>query len=189
MQLSNGKDFYSLENIFAQDFDLEVIPPSLSKICRYSGHCKHFYSVAQHSIICAGIVGKVLLPNSGLSVDEIRQYQLAALFHDAHECMTGFGDVISGHKDWKIKAVEHSINEILAPKLGLDVRLFKNSIIKQADMMALRLEHEQLMTYVPEELYEYPTIDYHIPELSNRTVENAFFVLWNTLWTKPSSVS
>ena len=48
-QLSNGKS-YDFANPQIESIDIKVIAKSLDVICRYNGHCDHFYSVLQHSI-------------------------------------------------------------------------------------------------------------------------------------------
>ena len=46
-----GKEFHLL-NFKPEDFCIEDIAHSLSNTCRYVGHGKAFYSVAEHSIKC-----------------------------------------------------------------------------------------------------------------------------------------
>ena len=57
-------------------FDIRDIAHALSHQCRFSGHVSHFYSVAQHSILCYRRAY-----DQGLNKKE----QLTALMHDSSE--------------------------------------------------------------------------------------------------------
>ena len=55
-------------------WDIEDIAHSLGNQCRYTGHCRHFYSVAEHSVLCS------------LLAEELGWCDpFEALMHDAHE--------------------------------------------------------------------------------------------------------
>jgi hypothetical protein len=71
-----GKKFFPLSPRI-EDICIEDIAHALSNICRFTGHCKEFYSVAQHSLLVTGEIGRSNLGNS--------QQQLAGLLHDASE--------------------------------------------------------------------------------------------------------
>lgn len=59
-------------------WNVEDIAHSLGNQCRYTGHCRHFYSVAEHSVLCS------------LLAEEVGYCDpFEALMHDAHESMVG----------------------------------------------------------------------------------------------------
>ena len=65
-----GKKFWPL-NPITEDIDIVDIAHALSNKCRYTGHTREFYSVAQHSVLVADHVPI--------------KYRLEALLHDAVE--------------------------------------------------------------------------------------------------------
>lgn len=52
MQTATGRKFQPL-NPHVDDLHIEDIASSLSKICRYNGHCLEFYSVAEHCVLAS----------------------------------------------------------------------------------------------------------------------------------------
>jgi hypothetical protein len=59
---------------------LPDVAHSLGQICRFGGHCKRHYSVAEHSLFVADIMRSRGIPAAG---------QIAGLLHDAHEAYCG----------------------------------------------------------------------------------------------------
>jgi len=66
----------------AEDIDIRDIAHALSQICRFGGHCREFYSVAQHCVHVAEIVAAYDKAPS----DDLRAW---ALLHDAAEAYVG----------------------------------------------------------------------------------------------------
>ena len=50
-----GGHLFDLSDPKPEMIDIEDIAKALSCICRYTGHCNDFYSVAQHSILMANL--------------------------------------------------------------------------------------------------------------------------------------
>ena len=59
-----------------EDIDIIDIAVGLSQQCRYAGHVWPFYSVAEHSILVAQLVGQQ---------PDDKRYALRALMHDSPE--------------------------------------------------------------------------------------------------------
>jgi uncharacterized protein len=74
---STGHQFWPATPI-PSDIRIDDIAHALSHLCRFGGHSREFYSVAQHSVI--------------VSVNVPAQHRFTALMHDAAEAY--LGDVI-----------------------------------------------------------------------------------------------
>jgi uncharacterized protein len=79
IQTLSGRRVNPLDAAVA-DIDPHDIARALSNLCRFGGHSKAFYSVAQHSVIVCD-----LLEARGATADEL----MAALLHDAAEAYLG----------------------------------------------------------------------------------------------------
>ena len=84
MELYSGRCVNAMD-ILSSDIDIKDIAHALALQCRFKGHCKQFYSIAQHSVL----VARHLQARSIL--------QLFGLLHDAAEAY--LGDMISPLKD------------------------------------------------------------------------------------------
>lgn len=128
-----------------QQFDLlrptaSMIKPvdiahALSRLCRFNGHTRAHYSVAQHSLIVASLVPT--------------EHQLVALLHDATEAY--IGDMTR-----PLKAVmpeyQYVENQIwLAVCERFDIQIDLPNCVKHADMVALATERRDLMPEHPGE--------------------------------------
>lgn len=132
-------------------YDLEDIAHALGNLCRFTGHSRRFYSVAEHSwLVGEDAVMRVHRHNSDrLEVLELLDGNVAypsALFHDAAEAY--LGDVsrplkrLSGMEPYReLEAtIEHEIRERFG--LSKDPEIWK--IVKESDNALLAAEREQV---------------------------------------------
>jgi hypothetical protein len=108
----------------------QEVAHALAHLCRFTGHCREFYSVAQHSIIVS-----MLLPPP---------MKLWGLLHDAVEAVVG--DMSGPLKRLfpEYKALEDRCERVILAGFGLDVDS-KPPEVKRADLVALRTEQRDLM--------------------------------------------
>jgi hypothetical protein len=71
------------------DLRIEDIARALSNQCRFTGHCRHHYSVAQHLVYCARVVGRMMetLQLSGedlTMIGGLRRYGQASGHQEEH---------------------------------------------------------------------------------------------------------
>jgi hypothetical protein len=138
-----------------ETIELWDVAHGLALTCRYGGHVRRFYSVAEH----ASLVHDLL---AWQGRDDLR---LAALFHDAAEAY--LGDVVAPLKyalraetldlphnrspasspvgvrspyDYLTERMERAIGS----RFDLDARLFSDDTLMLADMWALRIEARSL---------------------------------------------
>ncbi|NVZ62031.1 phosphohydrolase [Pseudomonas gingeri] len=109
--------------------DPRDISHALAHLCRFNGHTREFYSVAQHSCIVAELVPE--------------QHKLAALLHDATEAY--IGDMVRPLKQWMhaYQDVEDWIWNCICARFDLDCELPAD--VHQADLIALSTERRDLM--------------------------------------------
>jgi hypothetical protein len=119
-------DFITPEKSVIDIFDIAT---ALSNICRFNGHTKGFYSVAQHSIFVSQLVP--------------REHALVALLHDAAEAYVG--DVTRPLKNLlpEYKVIEDRVHAAIFKHFGLDPKL--PPCVKQADLVMLATEQKNLM--------------------------------------------
>ena len=127
IMLASGKWFDFLDP-HGSEFDILDIANGLSKVCRYAGQCKEFYSVAEHSLIVS---------------EQVDDYAYEALLHDAAEAF--MGDITRPLKQLvpEFKRLEATIEAAITERFNL--RPDYRSVVKQADLRVLAAEQLQIM--------------------------------------------
>lgn len=117
----------------AEDICIEDIAHHLSNLCRYTGACPSFYSVAQHSVLVSRQMAGGL---PGLSAT----LEMAGLLHDAAEAY--FNDLASPVKhDPRMafyREAEHATGRLIFQVFGLDPGLLP--LTKAADDIVFQRE-------------------------------------------------
>lgn len=114
----------------ASEVDIEDIAHSLAHLCRFNGHTRDFYSVAQHSFFVSGVVPP--------------EHALVGLLHDATEAYVG--DLISPIKRMvpRYQRLEAEVWTAIAARFGLSLALPRE--VAEADELLLATEIRDLLT-------------------------------------------
>jgi 5'-nucleotidase len=112
----------------ASNFTIDDIAHGLANICRYSGQCRKFYSVAEHSILVS---------------ETAKGFEFEALLHDAAEAF--LGDITRPLKQMlpEFKRIESQVEAAILERFG--VRSPLPPQVKQADLRVLAAEQKQIM--------------------------------------------
>jgi hypothetical protein len=115
------------DNIKSEDITIIDIGHALSQLCRYTGHTKEFYSIAQHSILVSDNLGTLAEKRAGL-------------LHDASEAY--INDLASPLKkflgDSSYTELEDDFHEVINRKFNITDGMTSN--IKKVDLQALFTE-------------------------------------------------
>jgi hypothetical protein len=112
----------------SSDFTIEDIAHGLANICRYSGQCTRFYSVAEHSILVS---------------ETAKGFEFEALLHDAAEAF--LGDITRPLKQLlpEFKKIEANVERVILDRFGVGGPIPPQ--VKQADLRVLAAEQQQIM--------------------------------------------
>lgn len=131
IQTYSGRRFNPL-NPNSDAIVIQDIAHALSMQCRFSGHCRYFYSVAQHSVLVSYICGF--------------EFALWGLLHDASEAyLVDMPRPLkrSGKLDAFI-AYEHKVQKAVCKRFGLPDK--EPADVKRADTILLATEARDLMS-------------------------------------------
>lgn len=141
MQTYLGKEFFPRDPN-PEDIEIVDIATALSNLCRFCGHTKFFYSVAQHSVLASYLVDEDIA--------------LEALMHDSAEAYTG--DLIRPIKksvsDWV--ELEKTIVAAICEKFKLRHDVIEGRDVKHADDTMLATEKRDIMGPAPAEWMPLP---------------------------------
>lgn len=149
---ASGRAFDLVEPTAAM-VDPVDIAHSLSRQCRWKGHTKLYYSVAEHCVRVSELVASALaLAELDQTGEEARLLTLAALVHDGHEAI--IGDVSTPVKRLIGAAwahLEERIDAAIGARFSLDPALMRHPLVKRADAILLATEARDLMPEPPRE--------------------------------------
>lgn len=112
----------------SSQFTIEDVAHGLAQICRYSGQCSRFYSVAEHSLLVSEVA-------SG--------FEYEALLHDAAEAF--LGDITRPLKQMlpDFKRIEAEVERAIFSRFDIDGKIPQE--VKAADLRVLASEQQQIM--------------------------------------------
>lgn len=124
-------------NLSPDDIDIKDIAHALSLICRYGGHTKKFYSVAEH---CLYLSDRMNTP----------EFRLLALLHDAPEAYVGDMVRCVKHRLPEHQEIELRVWTAIVERYGLTDFVMPNfdlvPIVKEGDYRMAVTELLQLIT-------------------------------------------
>lgn len=130
IQTVKGRRFYMSH----PSFDIEEIAHATSMQCRYTGHTKDFYSVAEHSVMVSRLLAET---------QSKPELAFEGLMHDAHEAYVS--DIAS---PWKAlipdyRKMEERLEGQMRAHYGLPVK--HSEAVKLCDWLALFIEATDLL--------------------------------------------
>jgi 5'-deoxynucleotidase YfbR-like HD superfamily hydrolase len=127
--LTRGGTYFDFVTPRKSVITIEDIAHGLSNVCRFAGHTKVFYSVAQH---CYHV--SYLVPP---------EYAFEGLMHDAHEAYVGDMPTPLKRLLPEYAEIEHRAEDAVLAAFGLERPLHRS--VKKADLIMLATEQRDLL--------------------------------------------
>jgi hypothetical protein len=177
-------------DISENDIDIRDIAASLSKICRFTGHCSRFYSVAEHSII---------LSNISLDLYTNPKLSLFYLLHDAHEAYcqdlaTPLKNYLKAMSMWdEIEKIQNQVDKIIFDRYSisgiaqmhkdkpLDKQILLNEKLRLFPKSKVIWEYENIYSPIDEDLFNKYFDEYSKPEYTFKSIEKLFLTTFKNL--------
>jgi len=170
IQTYSGKKFFPLNPIL-EDIVIEDIAHALSMMCRFTGHCKEFYSVAQHSVL--------------VSMQCSEANQLYGLLHDASEAyITDISRPVKRTRELEgYRVVEKNLQAAICKRFGLPEE--EPEEVKLADTRLLVTEARDLMSPLhPDWVHPSEPYEFKIEAVAPYMAKRLFLERFNALTEK-----
>jgi uncharacterized protein len=147
VQTASGK-YFDLSDPYNSPIDIDDIAASLAKTCRFNGHCKDLYSVAQHSVHVSKLVEE--------RTDD-PHLALVALLHDAHEAYTGditrpMKKLLEAAAPGVLASIENDIADAIFKEFGIFD--WNKAMWDEADVIAYVTETRDQMRHMSQRAVE-----------------------------------
>lgn len=162
MNTATGKKFFHFA-VSPENIDITDIAHALANNCRFSGHTRFHYSVAQHSCYVLDLLIKIF-------GEQTKQVMLTALLHDASEAYIADIHTLVKRQLPDYMALAKYLDRAVSSKFGL---IFPEPAeIKLADGIMLSTELVQLVRGRP---HKYKPLNHFvIPEITPRQAKEMF---------------
>ena len=173
--VTHGGHKFHITDPWNSTITIEDIAAALSKLCRFNGHTRKFYSVAQHSVLVSRLTAA--------------RNSLHGLLHDAAEAYCGdvtrpMKKLIKGYKD-----IEANVHAAIYHALDIQYpTLDEHYDVNVADNVALFTEKRDLLNaahVVSPDQDLYPTAAQRITPLSPAIAEKMFLATYYALKHQP----
>lgn len=133
LQTASGKAFYPADPR-PEDINIHDIAHALAHLCRFGGHSRHFYSVAEHSVLVSQCVPA--------------PWALEALLHDATEAyVVDVPRPVKRALGESYARLEAGVWAAIAKRFNLPEEM--PACVKEADNAVLMAERAALLDHVP----------------------------------------